>query len=154
MRATRGGNGMQRGEPLGVLVLACLSGCLYDADDRCGEHQVYEQGMCVCAEGYSLRGNACEEVEQPADAGQAPDDEGGSADTDGGRRPYTGQKTPCTSHASCAAFDATYCNPIVGVCLVRDCSADSCDPGFMCIDLGMYIPGEPKVCLDPADFMR
>jgi hypothetical protein len=144
---------MQRGEPLSVLVVACLSGCLYDADDRCGEHQAYKQGMCVCMEGYVLRGTACEEDQTPPDAGSLPDDDGG-ADEDGARQPYTGQKSPCTSHASCAAFDATYCNPLFGVCQVPGCTPTSCDPGYMCVDLSMYVPGEPKVCLDPADAPR
>jgi hypothetical protein len=139
---------------LGVLVLCCLSACLYDADDRCGEHQEYVHGICVCADGYVQKGSACEEVPAPTDAGSTSDEEGGMAPSDGGRAPYTGQKAPCTDHASCAGFDAKYCNPVVHTCLVRDCTETSCDPGYMCIDLGMYIPGEPKVCLDPADFPR
>lgn len=27
------------------------SGCIYDADDRCGAHQHYEKGACLCDEG-------------------------------------------------------------------------------------------------------
>jgi hypothetical protein len=107
--------------------------------------------MCVCTDGYALKGNACAEVEAPHEADAGPEQQGNNAD-DGGRRPYTGQKEPCTSDANCAGFDATYCNLLVGQCQMQGCTETGCDPGYMCIDLGMYIPGEPEVCLDPADF--
>lgn len=138
--------------PFAWVVAICLSACLYDRDDRCGAHQELEDGICVCVEGYRLSGNACAEL---VDAGAAPEDAGDPQDAgDGARPPYSGQKEPCTSHADCAGYDATYCNPLIMKCLVEGCTETSCDPGYMCIDLGMYIPGEPKVCLDPADFMR
>jgi hypothetical protein len=141
--------------PRGWGALICLSGCLYDADDRCGEHQDYKDEMCVCAEGYTLKENVCEEIPAPPDAGEDAGEQGDAGTSqDGGRLPYTGQKEPCTSHGECAGFDANYCNPIFRVCQVQGCTESSCDPGYMCIDLGMYVPGEPAVCLDPSDVMQ
>jgi hypothetical protein len=144
-----------RRRPFNWVVLASLSACLYDSSDRCGANQDYQDGICVCSDGYTLRENECVAPLAPPDVGAEPDEDGAIAgNEDGGRPPYTGQKEPCTSHANCAGFDATYCNPISGKCQVQGCSDGSCDPGYMCVDLGMYIPGEPKVCLDPADFSR
>jgi hypothetical protein len=146
---------LRKQRPIYWVVLSCLSACLYDRDDRCGEHQKLDEGTCVCVEGYVLAGTTCEETAAPPDAGSgAEDDGGGPISEDGGRGPITGQNEPCTAHASCAGYDATYCNPIIGKCQVQGCTDTSCDPEYMCIDLGMYIPGEPKVCLNPADFGR
>jgi hypothetical protein len=65
-------------------------------------------------------------------------------------RPPTGQGAPCDSDDDCKDFDATFCsigNPAGVVCLVRDCVDDtSCSPGYGCFDLGMFMPGLPKVC--------
>jgi hypothetical protein len=137
--------------PRGWGALICLSACLYDADDRCGEHQDYKEEMCVCADGYTLKNGTCEEVPAPAEAGDDAGMEDDAGASDGGRQPYTGQKVPCTTHADCVGYDANYCNSIFQQCQVQGCTMDSCDPGYMCIDLGMYIPGEPMLCLDPAD---
>jgi hypothetical protein len=46
----------------------CLSACLDDAGDRCSEHQAYGEEMCACAECYTLKGMACEELAARADA--------------------------------------------------------------------------------------
>jgi len=37
----------------------------------------------------------------------------------------------------------------VGYCTIRDCTLapDSCPSGYMCIDAGLYSPGEPKICV-------
>jgi hypothetical protein len=42
-----------------ILVLACAPACFYDADNRCGEHQVLEKELCVCEAGFVLEGNGC-----------------------------------------------------------------------------------------------
>lgn len=62
------------------------------------------------------------------------------------RRFYEGQKEKCASTADCARFDAKYCVEQLGMCIVRDCLADGCDPDWTCFDLSQILPGEPKVC--------
>jgi hypothetical protein len=146
---------MRRGMPgpHGWFVLFCSAGCLYDADDRCGKHQNYQDEMCVCEDGYALEGSSCVEVVAP-DASDH-EDAGADADTsDGAAQSATGQRVPCSSPADCASYDADYCNVALRVCQVQGCTETSCDPEFLCIDLGMYIPGEPKVCLHPGDAPR
>jgi hypothetical protein len=67
--------------------------------------------------------------------------------------PPTGQGVACESDDDCADFDATFCSvgsPFGVVCLVPDCVDDtSCSPGYTCFDIGMFMPGMPKVCLPP-----
>lgn len=147
---------MQRGTrwSYGLLAVPCLCGCLYDRDDRCGRHQQYVNGICVCDEGYTLGERECVAGAE-MDAGGAPVADaqvmGDAADDAGVREPYSGQREPCVSSDDCAGFDATYCNPVLSICMVPDCTEDSCDPGYMCFDLSMFAPGEPTVCLHPSD---
>jgi hypothetical protein len=67
--------------------------------------------------------------------------------------PFTGQGVVCASDDDCADFEATFCSvgsPTGAVCLVRDCVDNtSCSPGYVCVDLGMFMPGLPKACLPP-----
>lgn len=62
------------------------------------------------------------------------------------RRPYVGQEQPCTSSSMCTG-DATFCSPLLSVCMVPGCSDGSCDPGFTCFKASMYSPGTPDVCV-------
>ena len=45
----------------GLLAVSNLfGGCVYDADDRCGENQILEDDVCKCVEGAALVDNKCE----------------------------------------------------------------------------------------------
>lgn len=66
------------------------------------------------------------------------------------RRPPSGQGMACSSDADCAGMDATFCtvgSPLGVSCTVRDCTDNSCSPGRSCMDLSMFVPGIPKLCL-------
>lgn len=65
------------------------------------------------------------------------------------RRPYAGQSTPCATSSTCTG-DATFCSGFLRMCLVPGCTEGdngSCDPGFICFNAGMFMPGMPNVCV-------
>ncbi|MFT3924483.1 MAG: hypothetical protein QM778_18235 [Myxococcales bacterium] len=130
---------------LAVAWLGCASACLYDTNNRCGPHEVFKDDLCVCESGFVLNGNACK-AEPKAPVSDAGSDASASAE-----HGYTGQLEPCSSNADCAGFDASFCNVKDGYCIVPDCTADSCDPGWTCTDLSMFVPGLPMACTHDAD---
>lgn len=62
------------------------------------------------------------------------------------RRPSTGQGETCATTADCEKFDAKFCSMTYKFCLIRDCTADSCDVGYTCWDASMIVPGAPFIC--------
>jgi hypothetical protein len=116
---------------------------MIERSDRCGAHQTFRGGICVCDEGYRLNGTGCTPVSEPArDAGVAQD-----AQPQG----TTGQKAPCSTSEDCAGYDASYCLRLYGVCLVPNCTPDSCDDGWSCLDISVIETGAPPVCIDNED---
>lgn len=174
----------------GALWVASSTGCLVDSEQRCGDNQRLEDGICLCALGHALQAGRCVEA---ASSRPAPDGGMGAACVPGSvpcsepdfplcqtapsgasyctstgcksdlecgagfscltsaspsycRRHYEGQRQRCTSTADCARFDAQHCVAQFGACVVRDCSADGCDPDWTCFPLSELIAGEPMVC--------
>lgn len=62
------------------------------------------------------------------------------------RRPSTGQGETCATSADCAKYDATFCSMTLRICMIRDCTADSCDVGYTCWDASQFSAGAPWIC--------
>jgi hypothetical protein len=124
-----------------ALLLVSSAGCIYEAGDRCGEHQVFDAKSfsCVCAPDAPISGSACVPCAQ---------DDKRAACHPG----PAGFGTPCNTDAECQGFDASHCETLQAhVCVVANCQTapDSCTGGQSCCDLnGLGIP--MTLCLPPG----
>jgi hypothetical protein len=129
----------QREQPDGGLGAACAPGSSTCEDPAFPLCQAAPSGRSYCTASGCLRnedcgpGFVCNKGSTPSAPSYC-------------RRFYEGQKEQCTSTADCARFDAKYCVVQLGMCIVRDCLPDGCDPDWTCFDLSQILPGEPKVC--------
>jgi hypothetical protein len=171
--------------------LLLYSGCLYDADRRCGDDRHLEGRVCVCDAGEVERAGTCQATARDAGArgpGSACEQDedcqegehrlckhtpsgasyctrsncAGDADCRDGffcvedaapsfcSRSPTGQGKPCSAQSDCEGLDATFCgmgDPRGATCWVPDCTANSCEPGYMCYDVSQLLPGAPWACV-------
>lgn len=153
---------------LGLAAIA-IGSCSIDPADACGEHQVHAASdtfaVCICdeANGYVLDkagGQGCKQcdegllaqhgscVEPNATADAGTDEDSGADEPDGPPAP-TGLGAPCGSNDDCAAFDATFCDPSAGVCLVENCASGDnlCPTDHVCCDYDALLEGL-SICVD------
>lgn len=138
---------------LPALLALIASACTFDPDDRCGQHQIYNNhDRCVCEEGAALTATGC----VPCGEHELP-----GADrcvcVVGYSRPAEGaacEPTPealgaaCSADAPCADPTYDHCQPAAnqtGYCTNRGCTSSSeCSAGYAC-DLST----SPSVCKQP-----
>jgi hypothetical protein len=147
------------------VVVVSAGGCIYDADDRCGDDQVmYGDTRCVCAEGSAWTSQGCVrcgENEQASASGCAcvagyarpasdaacePAPDGVTED------PPVGLGLPCATQADCADTEATWCDTFTTQsCIVQGCSlqAQDCYGGQQCCDFSQFGIPEP-LCVAPG----
>lgn len=96
-----------------------LAGCLVDADNRCGDNQVLQNGLCRCVEDAKLIGNECIVV----DAAVVPEMGQGAA-----CEPTTQPcMDPAFPHCQKAPSGAYYCTS-------TGCTRnDDCTNGYLCV---------------------
>ena len=124
-----------------LLVLAPVA-CIYDADERCGANQLYDDGQCVCADGFGLSGQACvacgeNEVSNPTGPCECAQ---GLIRLGEGEPCTEAVGQPCSSDDECPSADFPYCQleGESGYCTRQDCTAggDDCPGEFACNDRG------------------
>jgi hypothetical protein len=127
---------------LGTIVLLGLTtGCLFDANDRCGANQTYDpqSQACLCAPDAPPSGGNCVPCAQ--------DDTRTAC-----KKGPSGFGTACTTDMDCQGFDASHCETLMAhICVVANCQTmpDSCTGGQSCCDLnGAGIP--LTLCLPPG----
>lgn len=137
---------------LWVSVAAIATGCIFDADDRCGPNQVLSDDRCVCAEGFGFEQDkcvACGENEVgtlqgcACLPGYARPGEGGTC------RKVEGLGLVCTSDVDCVDEGYPYCHleGEEGYCTTRDCtSSDQCE---VSIDWACDTSRTPSFCERP-----
>jgi hypothetical protein len=124
-----------------IWLLGLATGCLFDANDRCGANQIYDpqSQACLCAPDAPASGASCVPCAQN-DARAAC------------QKGPTGFGTPCTTDMDCQGFEASHCETLQAhVCVVANCQTkpDSCTGGQSCCDLnGAGIP--LTLCLPPG----
>jgi len=132
-----------------------LAACVYDADDRCGEHQAFDEAerMCLCESGFVLADGECvscgaHEVSGPT--GCVCDEGYLRADASAPCEPIpAGQGLACDAETeSCPDPAFPYCHAPdagEGYCTTSECSSsDDCSGGYAC-DLTV----SPSVCRRP-----
>lgn len=104
----------------------CKDGLVFGEDGKtcvpCGEHQVWNNGVCECEEGYDMSGNTC--VPIPPGWGDA----------------CSGQDPTCLDPWTCYVIDQTE-----GYCTKTNCSSsEECYAGYAC-----ETSENPTVCKRP-----
>ena len=138
--------------PLAV-VLAPAS-CIYDANDRCGAHQAYEDGHCVCAAGFGLVQQECvpcgdHEVGNPTGPCECEEGLVRAAEGEPCSEPVgDAVGEPCSSDDDCPGADFPYCEleGDAGYCTKSDCTAggEDCPGSYACNDRN-----DPSFCERP-----
>jgi len=132
-----------------MLVLLPVS-CIYDADDRCGKNQVYEDGHCVCAAGFGLSEQDCvrcgeNEVGNPTGPCECED---GLVRAGEGEPCIEAVGMACTTDDDCANDEFSHCHLDAddGYCTKADCTAggDDCPGSYACNDRS-----DPAFCERP-----
>jgi hypothetical protein len=124
-----------------LVVLAPVA-CIYDADERCGPDQAFEEGQRVCADEFGLFGQEClpcaeNEVSNPT--GPCECAQGLIRLSEGDPRAEAlGQ--PCNSDDECPSAGFPHCqlDGESGYCTTQDCEAGSgdCPADYSCNDRG------------------
>jgi len=117
------------------------TGCIYDSNDRCGDHQVLEGRECVCEAGYGRSGNGCvrcdRDTEDGNPSGPCQCKEGLIRLVDGGDCVEAAGKR-CEADADCPDGEYSHCQPEddAGYCTKLDCepNAGDCPGDFACND--------------------
>jgi hypothetical protein len=126
---------------LAAIAAIAASGCLYDADDRCGSNQiVYQDVRCVCAEGSAWTADgcvACAENEQPSANGCECIAGFGRATPDSAcEAAPSGLGVACDSASACTDSVYDHCQlagGTSGYCTNSGCtSSDQCQGGYAC----------------------
>ncbi len=146
-----------------MAVFSLASACVYDPDDRCGEHQVIiDNDRCACEAGY-VPGDtgcvACAEHEQEVGgacvcvAGYARATEAVACEVIPG-----GLGVACdTESQACPAGDYETCHLVegtVGYCTATGCeTSEDCESGYMCqrSTEGNYCRRPPTGYGDPCE---
>ncbi len=123
------------------LAIALAAACAFDADDRCGAHQSFNDvlNVCECDSGYALDGEECVRCgdnEVPAD-GQCVCEPGFVRSEEGDCEPAGGDLSmECEPESSDCAGEYSFCALAPagdGYCTAADCeSSDDCPDGFTC----------------------
>ncbi len=132
-----------------ILVLMSAS-CVYDADHRCGKHQAYEDGHCVCEPGFGLSEQEC----VPCGENEVGNPTGPCECEDGLVRAAEGE--PCTeamgqscdADDDCVSTEFSHCQleGNGGYCTKSDCTAggEDCPGSYACNDRS-----DPAFCERP-----
>jgi hypothetical protein len=125
-----------------VLAACAVAGCIYDADDRCSDHQVvYQDSRCVCDPGSAWTAQGCVvcgENEQPGASGCECVAGFARAMADAECEPMpSGLGDACdTDSAPCGEGPFAYCQVVSGTsgyCTSVDCSDSApCEGGYAC----------------------
>ena len=115
-----------------VLVLAIASAACVPESDRCDPDQRYSYGLC-----YTI------------DAAVSPVD-GNDANAS-----FAHYGDVCAGDGDCAAptdYCAKYPSDPTGYCTRTGCLTDAslCPDGWSCLDLSVYLPGLPAICVKPS----
>jgi hypothetical protein len=135
-------------------LIAAFQGCIFDADDRCGEGQVIygDDVRCVCAEGATWTEEGC----VPCGENEVPDATGCTCESgfvrptpDAACEPVPGLGDDCdTESVPCTEPDYPYCQVVsgtAGYCTASDCTTSSdCPAGYAC-----ETSGSPRFCKRP-----
>ncbi len=125
---------------LPLLLVLTPAACIYDADERCGADQVYEDGQCVCADGFGLSGQEClpcadNEVSNPTGPCECAQ---GLIRLAAGEPCTEALGQPCTSDEECPSANFAHCRLEAesGYCTQQDCAVGGGDcPGdYACND--------------------
>jgi hypothetical protein len=132
-----------------ILLLTSVS-CVYDADDRCGENQVYEDGHCACAAGFGLyeqECRSCEENEVGNPTGPC-ECEDGLVRAGEGEPCIEAVGMTCSVDDDCTNSEFSHCQleDDSGYCTKADCTAggDDCPGSYACNDRS-----DPAFCERP-----
>jgi len=129
--------------PVMGLLLWAPGGCL---GDRCDPGQVLVGGQCLPddqpPDGANNRGHvdAAGTDLESSDASHE-----GAADNFG---------ASCREHEQCVG-SADFCvvmpGNTTGYCTFKDCTItpNSCPEGYTCMDISLYVPGKPNLCIQP-----
>jgi hypothetical protein len=151
-----------------TFVLASLggAGCAIEGDEACGAHQIYKTGsgildyaVCVCDEsdGYVFderRGYGCVRCDEGESIVNgkcaAPQPDAGAQEDAASRPEPTGEGEFCKTNADCASFDAKFCAPTMGACLIHDCASktNACSSVSVCCDYSKLLAGL-SLCVPP-----
>jgi hypothetical protein len=132
----------------GALLAAALAltGCLIDADHRCGDNQRLVNALCVCAENYVLQAGSC----VPAAAQNEPDGGIGVACMPGSMRCADPEFSLCQTALSGRSY-----------CTSTGCTSSAqCGPGFVCATgaspsyCRRLYEGQKQTCASTADCAR
>ena len=123
-----------------IVASGLFGGCLYDPDERCGEHQVLEADACQCIETAVLIGNQCVPCEKDKVPGEAECvcDEGFVTSATGeclSPNGTEGQGEVCTDDSDCVETGAATCvtDAVGSYCTVTGCeSYEDCLDGYAC----------------------
>ena len=115
-----------------VLVLAIAMAACVPESDRCDPDQRYSYGLC-----YTI------------DAAVSPVD-GNDANAS-----FAHYGDVCAVDGDCAAptdYCAKYPSDPTGYCTRTGCLTDAslCPDSWSCLDLSVYLPGLPAICVDPS----
>jgi len=146
----RGSKSRPRLRALPFILVLMSASCLYDADDRCGENQSYEDGHCVCVEGYGLYVQEC----RPCGENEVGNPTGPCECEEGLVRVAEGEPCieavglTCSTDEDCASAEFSHCHleGDSGYCTKSDCTAggDDCPGSYACNDRG-----DPAFCERP-----
>jgi hypothetical protein len=140
-----------------AILVVVASGCVYNAEKRCGSERLLQNGLCVCKPGEEDKDRKCvAKGNSGADAGcttAAQCGDGYFCATLGLCKALpTGEGTTCAAQEDCKNYDANYCTigyPKGATCMVSNCTGDSdCTPGRKCQDFSSIAPGTPKLCAE------
>jgi hypothetical protein len=135
-----------------LALLALLSACYVDPDQRCGDHQEYDGMRCICADGYGLVGTECLKCgkhEEGSLSGCACSEGYLRLTAEGPCEEAGGLGTECAKDADCLDARYPHCRAADdgGYCTKLDCeTSDDCDTS---VDYACNTREDPSFCERP-----
>jgi hypothetical protein len=121
-----------------LLVIAATSGCVYDANDRCGENMTYDTTLeaCLCTDHAVVSGLGCKlcASDEVVIAGACGCARGSAKNADSICERITGLGDSCESASDCTNPAFSYCAPgVAGSTCTSTCTDDTgCGDAYTC----------------------